>query len=187
MKRTELLELRELVKAEKEKERNVQVTPGTATIQRYLSTINGNLYESEDEELKNILNIVLLTFGITETNGIYVCTSAWYTERKISHPVSAVCLKECKIDYPWAEFKTYVDIESAIPVGAVLDGEVRRDEPLIEDFERQHIVLNPYNDYERNMNGYSEVRFDYFKTALEQGDEEAVKLVLAKYPQIKRD
>ncbi len=187
MNRIELLTLRELVKAEKEREERFQASSETEHIQRYLNIINGNLYESEDEKLKNTLNRVLLTFNITETNGIYVCTSAWYIDRGSSHPVTDFCLRECKIDYPWAEFKTYVDIESAIPYAAVLDKEVQRDEPLIEDFERNNIVLNPYNGYEHGMNGFHEVRFDFLKTAINESEEEAVKLVLAKYPRIKRD
>ena len=49
MNRIELLTLRELVKAEKEREERFQASPETEHIQRYLNIINGNLYESEDD------------------------------------------------------------------------------------------------------------------------------------------
>ena len=53
----------------------------------------------------------------------------------------------------------------------------------MREFENENIILNPYNT-SNNRNGYDEVKYDFFETALKNGQAKAKKLVLSKYPRI---
>ena len=54
---------------------------------------------------------------------------------------------------------------------------------VTSEFERNNIVLNPYNKSDNN-NGYEEVRRDFFENTLKYGEEESKKLLLEKYPRL---
>lgn len=65
----------------------------------------------------------------------------------------------------------------------VNDEKERYGRPLISSFETDNIVLNRHNTI-KNQNGYDDVRFDFFETALKDGQAKAKRLVLAGYLRI---
>ena len=54
---------------------------------------------------------------------------------------------------------------------------------LCRDFEEENIVLNPYGTY-KDMNGYQEVRQDFFYEAIKKGQPKAKEYVLKKYKRL---
>lgn len=122
---------------------------------------------------------------IQESNGIYVCVNSFSFK-----PHGTI--KE-SIESDTSDMKEYIDIESRrkeVLERRISDEEYFEDQILgrksdeeIDEFEHNHIVLNPYNSIDNN-NGYDEVRFDFLKKAYDTDNEEAVKYVLNKYKRI---
>ncbi len=131
---------------------------------------------------------LLANYNIEESNGIYVCTGAYYTDCEICYQDTSYYTEPCAFDCNYAEFKLYRDIETGRKTKAytslnyVSYGRLKS-AVLTGDFERKNIVLNPF-DTHKNDNGYDQVRKDFFTTALEKGENEARKLVLKKYNRI---
>ncbi len=180
MKAKELNELRSLINKEIERRERVKDLLKDKLVSEYLELTNTSKEELDSENLKEILNEILKTYKITETNGIYVCTSAYYMDCYICYEETNYCTRNVDIDSDQAEYKIYTDIESGNSIKATkgLQSNI-----LIGDFERDHIVLNPCNTNEK-MNGYQQVRDDFFINAIKDGQAKSKKLILNKYPRL---
>ena len=189
MKKEELLYLRNKLQEEKMRRDRLKELINIELIQEFitLANIKSNKFKIYEDE--KILKNILKKFIAVETNGIYVCTGAYYTRsvpcRGFSDDYEAVYLP---FDSKYIERKEYRDIESREEIIGYLNKNEMphwKDESIVytPKFEREHIVLNPYNTSEKN-NGYEEVRQDFLENALKYGQEESKQLLLSKYPRI---
>ena len=183
MKRNELFELRELVDDEIKRRKRISELLTNELVMEYLEITKTDPVDLDIDNISEIISKILSSFTITKTNGIYVCTSAWYMSYRICYEDTEYYSEDVKIDSEYAEYKVYTDIESNKSITAVTDGKERYGRPLISTFEKDNIILNPYNTSE-NKNGYEEVKFDFFRTALKDGQAKAKKLILSKYPKL---
>lgn len=183
MKRNELIQLRELVTKEVERRKRIKELLESDLIQEYIEITNAKVNKLDSNNIRGILNQILSSFSITKTNEIYVCISAYYMDYKIIYQDTIDYAKIVEINSCSATHKTYIDIESGKQISATkrLDNGVKGQ--LISAFEKNNIVLNPYNTCQ-NFNGYYEVKSDFFETAIKDGQAKAKKLVLTKYPRI---
>jgi hypothetical protein len=178
MKKNELINLRRLVKAEIERRQRINQYLDNEVVLEYLRFIGEDTNKKNLENIRGMLKGILRNFEVKETNGIYVCTKAYDEDN------SAPILYYCRPDSKYGAFyKSYVDIESREEVSTrTIYG------PSISDFERSHIVLNPYNasyrDEKIEANGYEDVRLDFFEECYKSSQYEAVQKVLKKYPRI---
>ncbi len=180
MKRNELIELRELVKKEIERRERINTLLESDLVREYIELTNIPIYELDSENIREILNDILKDYKITKTNGIYVCTSAYYMDCHISYEDTEYYTQDVNINSEYAEHKTYRDIESGKVVRAIQKKEQNYARPLISVFENEEIVLNPYNTG-KDLNGYYEVRMDFMEEAINKGQAQAKRLVLSKY------
>ena len=183
MKRNELIQLRKLVEDEIKKRKRIKELLRNEIVMEYLEITKTNPVELDIDNMSEIISKILSSFTITKTNGIYVCTSAWYTDYRICYEDTEYYSQYVAIDSEYAECKTYTDIESNKSITAVKEEKERYGRPLISSFETDNIVLNPYNT-NTNKNGYEEVKMNFFETAIKDGQAKAKRLVLSKYPRI---
>ena len=181
MTRNELIELRKIVNNEINRRKRIKELLSNDLIQEYLRITNTKLEELDDSNIKEILEQILSTFTITKTNGIYVCTSAYYIDCDICYEETNYYSRNVNINSEYAEHRVYTDIESGQTIKGHKEDHYGR--PLMRDFENENIILNPYNT-STNRNGYDEVKMDFFKTSIEKGQAKAKKLVLSKYPRL---
>ena len=185
MKKSELNKLKELVNKEVEKRNRIQELLRNELVQEYLEKTNTEPSNLRPDNLYNIINQILEDFTITETNGIYVCTYAYYIDRDICYQEINEYVKEVNIDSKKAENKLYIDIENNKPVFGVSKSENTSSlNVLIKNFEKENIVLNPTNNC-LFSNGYDKVKTEFFLNTLEYGQVKSKKLLLDKYPRLK--
>ena len=183
MKRNELIQLRELVDDEIKKRKRIKELLRNELVMEYLEITKTNPVELDIDNISEIISKVLSSFTITKTNGIYVCTSAWYTDYRICYEDTEYYSQYVALYSEYAEYKIYTDIESNKSITAVKEEKESYGRPLISSFETENIVLNPYNN-RKNNNGYDEVKLDFFETALKDGQAKAKRLVLTKYSRL---
>ena len=181
MKRNELIELRQLLNDRINERKRLNELLENDLIQEYLNIkgIDDNLLDTDN--VREILKEILKDFKITKTNGIYVCTSAYYIDYRITYQDTEYFTADVDIDSKYAERRTYYDIESGKLQRAF--NEENEWYPVFKEFEENNIVLNPYNS-NRNMNGYEEVRMDFFENAIKYGQAKSKKLLLSKYKKL---
>lgn len=176
MRNCEQTKLRKLINEEIEKRRKINQYLDNEDILRYLKLVEESTQKKDLENIKEMLIEILKDFKVTDSNGIYVCTKA-YDEDKCA-PIYYYFKPKSSADY-----KCYKDIET--------QKEIKTDwvyGPSITDFEKSHIVLNPYNasweDEDIKENGYQDVRLDFFEETYKHGQEKAMQKILKKYPRI---
>lgn len=178
MKKNELIALRNQVRAEIERRKQINHYLDNQEVVNYLRLVGQCTDKKDLENIREMLKGILRNFEVKETNGIYVCTKAFDEDN------SAPILYYCRPDSKYGAFyKCYMDIESREEVSTkMIYG------PSIDAFERSHIVLNPYNasykDEKIEANGYEDVRLDFFEECYKSSQYEAVQKVLKKYPRI---
>ena len=178
MLKSELIRLRELVKAEIARREQINQALDNEEVLRYLGLVGQSTEKFDLNNIQDMLGNILKDFQVTQSNGIYVCTKAYDEDN--SGPVLYYYLPEGSCGY---DHKHYRDIETGKEVQTNwIYG------PSISDFERSHIVLNPYNasykDEKIRENGYEDVRLDFFAESFKHGQNSAVQYVLKKYPRI---
>ena len=182
MRRNELIKLRNLVVQEKQRRERIKELLANPLIQEYLRITSTEYKDLDESNITEILEQILSSFEITKTNGIYVCTSAYYIDCDICYEETNYYSRNVNINSKYAEHRVYTDIES----GQTIKGHKEDDHygrPLMRDFENENIILNPYNT-SNNRNGYDEVKMNFFKTSIEKGQAKARKLILSKYPRL---
>ena len=175
MNRSELIRLNKLIKSEIERRENVNKCLENPAVLEYLNLVGMSTEKLDTTNIREMLINILKDFEVKETNGIYVCTQAY------DRDWHAPCVYYCEPDRTCLpDIKYYRDIET--------QEEIEIKEYSIQDFERSHTVLNPYNAKynDRNIreNGYEEVKYDFFEECHKHGQYKAVQKVLAKYPRI---
>ena len=183
MRRNELIRLRELVNKEVERRKRIKELLELDLVKEYIELTNAKVKKLDSNNIREILKQILFSHSITKTNEIYVCTSAYYMDYDIVYHDTIDYQKNVEMNSHCATHKIYTDIESGEEISATKELDNDGKGQLISTFEQNNIVLNPYNTYQ-NWNGYYEVKFDFFETAIKDGQAKAKKLVLTKYPRI---
>ena len=177
MKKSELIKFRKEVKKEIERRKVVLELLQNENVRSVLQYYGINEDSVDINNTREIIERMLWNFKVTETNGIYVCTQAYDEDEHA--PVRYYMAPDGKY---LPERKRYMDIESREEVVTSFYG------PSIMSFERSHIVLNPNNapfdDDKIKANGFNEVRLDFFEGCYNNGQNEAVKMILKKYPRM---
>lgn len=178
MKKSELIKLRKLVKCEITKRQQINKYLNNSDVLGFLNLIGESTEKKDLENIREILVEILKDFEVKESNGIYVCTKAYDQDSRAPVIYYTKPDDKCNPDY-----KCYKDIESG---EEVLSDWIYG--PSINDFEKRHTVLNPYNtkytDKEIKENGYEEVRLTFFEENYKNGQNQAIKKILNKYPRI---
>ena len=178
MKKEELLKLRELVNNEKNRRKKINGLIDNDLVKEYFKLIDKKIDKITEDDIE-IIKCVLENFEVKKTNGIYVCTCAFYTDYHICYEETEYYTQEVDINSNRAEKKRYVNIESNEDVVGTKEKEdINR--PLISEFERNNIVLNPYNS-NKNSNGFYEVRNEFFMNCIKYGQVKSKNLILKKY------
>ncbi len=178
MIKNEVSKLRKQIHDEIEKRKKINQYLDNEAVKDYLILIGESTDKKEVENIREILVNILKNFEVKNTNGIYVCTKAYDEDN--SAPILYPRTPEGK---GGVDCKCYMDIESKkeIVTNCVIG-------PSIYDFEKRNIVLNPYNapynDKKIVLNGFEEVRLDFFEECYKNGQYKAVQKVLSKYPRI---
>ena len=178
MNKNEITKLRKQIHDEIEKRKKINHYLDNEAVQEYLKLIGESTDKKELENIREMLVDILKNFEVKNTNGIYVCTKAYDEDN--SAPILYPRTPEGK---GGVDCKCYMDIESKKEtITNCIIG------PSIYDFEKRNIVLNPYNapynDKEIILNGFEEVRLDFFEECYKNGQYNAVQKVLSKYPRI---
>lgn len=119
-----------------------------------------------------VIREIIEDFHPSETNGIYVCTRGLYNEIKPGCSRYSTIIVDPEDER--VEERNYIDIEDERNCTDYVDEEYK------SDFERRHIVLNPYNTYQCD-NKFDRVREEFFMYSCKYGQSEAKKLLLQKY------
>lgn len=180
MNRNELVKYRKLVNEEIDKRKRINELLETDLLKEYLKIKGINEADMDIRNIREVIKGVLKEFKVKDTNGIYVCTSACYIDCHISYQDTEYYTVDVDIDSKYAERKVYYDIETGELKRASIEDKYY---PLIKDFEKNNVVLNPYNSC-KNMNGYEEVKLDYFESVLTNNQDKAKKMILSKYPRL---
>ena len=129
----------------------------------------------------SIIEKILEDYKLTETNGIYVCTGAFYEDCDICYQETTYYTRSTDLFSELAEYRIYRDIESGIARKAFLkSSSMEKSIVLANQFEQENIVLNPYGT-SKNKNGYNEVRKTFFIEAIKNGQPKAKQLILKQY------
>ena len=181
MKREELLHLKEELKKEIEKRERIKELLQENHVQELITLTSTNYSKFIKDDYELLLKI-LKGYKITNTNNIYVATAAYYTELILNDGLKNI-YHYVPIDSEESEAKNYVNIESGLLTQAWISEQAYDRRIETSEFERDNIVLNPYNLSDNN-NGYEEVRREFFENTLKYGQEESKKLLLEKYPRL---
>ena len=184
MKKNELVQLRELVEKEKNRRVRIKELLDNELVKEYLLINDIEPVILDYNNTREIIENILKTFNITKTNGIYVCTNAYYFDCQICYEETDYYQRNVNINSKYAEYKIYNDIENGESIKAIRKQDKYNSYRLIDEFEDNNIVLNPFNtsDY---MNGYNNVRLDFFENSINYGQVKSKNLLLKKYPRIK--
>ena len=183
MNSNELYKIRKLVNKEIMRRKRIKELLENDLIKEYLKLTNTEAMELDSNNIQEILNEIMASFSIVKTNGIYVCTRAYYVDWQVNYEETDYYSKDVEINSKNAKYRIYKDIESGKCIEATKHLEMYDCRPIIENFEKDKIILNPYNTY-KNQNGYDEVKSLFLETALKDGQAKAKKLILKKYPQL---
>ena len=180
MTRKELIDLRRLLENEKNRRLRINELLESEEVIEFLK-LKGIDENPVDIEEWLVLREILENFKITNTNDIYVCTGTYCTDYYITYEETNWYTENVDFASKERKYRMYQDIE---------DGKIKKacfEQPLyghpVElamQFERDNIVLNPYNT-NNGSNGYYEVRKMFFTSAIKNGQAKAKKLVLGKY------
>ncbi len=180
MKRNELVYLKKTLKYEKERILRINELLQNENVIEFLKLkgIDEQLLTIDEWE---IIKKILEDYKIIETNGIYVCTGAFYEDCNICYQETTYYTRAVDLFSELALYRSYRDIESGVVKHAYLNAnEMGESVVLTKDFEQENIVLNPYST-NKNKNGYDEVRKTFFIEAIKNGQPKAKQLILNRY------
>ena len=190
MLKSELIKLRKLYQEQVDKNNTINQLLHTKEVASFIKLTNIDVNQFTNLDISNIIKNILTNFSFKQTNGILVCTSAYYIDDDICYEETSKRVVNTSINSPYAQIKNYFDIESGKGIRAYrpiegVNNYGDRDyySPYVADIEKDYIVLNPY-DTSLNQNGYKEVREFFFTNAMEFGQAKAKKKLLEKYPRI---
>jgi len=184
MTRDELMIFKNIVDMEIDRRKQIEELLNDPAVKKYLKLTSTKPVTLDSENLKEIINSILKITEFNKSNGIYVCTSAYYMDCQINYEDSEFTKRNVAINSEYADYRIYQDIETEKKVQAAKDiNNPYFLKTIMADFERDNIVLNPHNIF-TDHNGYNEVRTDFFLNAYNYGQAKSKKLLLEKYPRL---
>lgn len=152
-------------------------------IQKFIDLANIKV-DKKDVNKEKLLNEVLNDIIIKNTDNIYICDAAYTLDCIIEQDDKIYYERKVDFGYKDIKYKDYINIESEVSTICYKDESILETSNidkflLINDFEKENIVLNPYNI--SGNNGFNEVRLEYFLNALEFGKTKAKSMLLKKY------
>lgn len=181
MTRKELIDLRRLLENEKNRRLRINELLEREDVIEFLKLkgIDENKLDATNEWA--ILREILEKFEITSTNGIYVCVGTYRIDCSICYEETNWYTENVDFDSKYREYRMYQDIEDGRIKKAYFETPRHgRPVPLAMHFERDNVVLNPYNT-NKGSNGYYEVREMFFTSAIKSGQAKAKKLAISKF------
>ena len=178
MLKSELIELKKIYQEEIEKRNKINYLLQNKEVIEYLKLCKLLPPEIEIKDIYEIIKPYLNQINISKTNEIYVCTGAF-----INSFTPNLEPMHLSINYTYADFRTYKNIENGHTIKAFTDKKLIKKykcESCIQ-FEQKNIILNPYNKYLYD-NGYEEIRKMFFENSIKYSQEQSLKLLLQKYP-----
>ena len=185
MTKDELERLKKMVDDEISRRNRINELLKDEKVKELLEITNTKIESKNTDDYREILSLMLENFKITHTNNIYICTDAYYLyDVGYNHPEYEA--SGTAIDSEYSEYKTYKNIESLKKVHAVRNKRAEGLDPSIADFEKKHIILNPYNENSRRHpeNGLEEIRLEFFENCFTYGQPMSLKLLKMKYPKL---
>lgn len=182
MKKEELITLQNSVRDEQKKRKRNNELIKNELVQEFIKIHRLGIAD-ESLDIESILKYVLKHFEIQETNHIYVLTKVYETRIEDYFENFEY---ECIVDFDsiHATHKEYKDIENCESVKAYIDPKNAKITGFYsKDFEEKYIVLNPNNNKDNN-NDYDKVRKEFLLNSLIEGQENAIKKLLKKYPRV---
>lgn len=180
MKSNQLVYLKKTLKFEKERILRINELLQNENVIEFLK-LKGINEQSLIIDEWSIIEKILEDYKLTETNGIYVCTGAFYEDCDICYQETTYYTRSTDLFSELAEYRIYRDIESGIARKAFLkSSSMEKSIVLANQFEQENIVLNPYGT-SKNKNGYDEVRKKFFIEAIKNGQPKAKQLILKQY------
>lgn len=185
MKKSELIKLKKELLKEIERRKKIEELLNKIDVQEFLSLTKINYYMIDSSDERTILSEILENFEVSESNGILVCTGTYAIIPTGYYEDDDYKTIHADFDSKYADFRIYTDIENGQKYKAYFDTSLLeyRNCYNISQFEKDNIVLNPYNTYKDN-NGYDEVRLEYFYNSVHFGQPKSKKILLEKYPRI---
>ena len=175
MNREELNDIKNRVLNELKRRRRINELLGKSDVMELLDLEELDV-SREDIDEDSILKSVLNQVKIKDSNKVYVLIGAY--------SFSDCCIEG--VDYPekvslnsmYADYYMYQDIETYEGVIGFKNPSVGQ--IFYEDFERDNIVLNPCNG-NGFKNGFDNVRFDFFKESIKNGQDAGLKKIYSLY------
>ena len=167
MTKYELIKLKKKVLEVKDKRKRINSLLETKEVEEFLKLIQKEGKKLDDNDDIGILFEILKSFEIKETNKIYVCICEYYSYCDICYEDTSYSLEETNINSGYGKYRNYMDIENKDMYRGYLKEKpnLYYDEISSNEFEKENIVLNPYGT-SRKLNGYQEVRKDFFTYAI---------------------
>ena len=187
MRKEELIKIKKLINEEIFRRKTINELLSLESTKKLLDLTGLKIDFLDYDNIREIIGNIIKDYNICETNNIYVCTRAYYLVDYGNHDRDNYSYSTNINDNECAEYKSYRDIESGKYIKAVKERVNRIEKrPLIEVFEKNNIVLNPYNESSRKHveNGYEEVILEFFYEAYKNGQNKALKKILTKYPRL---
>ena len=152
-------------------------------VKEYLKVANRWPVEVDSSNMREIVKYLLENYSIVDgTQKLYLCVDAFNkfgTAEPNSNSVIAKNYRDIEEEYEFVE-AVKPGFENPYKYGFFRMCSL--DRPYINDFEKEHIVLNPYNNNIENSKAYDRIRLDYFIYYAQSGNQdEAVYRLLKKY------
>ena len=182
MKRSDLIKLRNQVNNEISRRKLINELLENDFVKQlaHLKYMDINKY---DYDTRKIIDLIIDSYEITNTNLIYVCTDSYTIDYDICYEETNYYSRSEEIDSKYSKHKIYKDIESGKIIRAIRNEDNFYKRVLIDEFEKNNLILNPTNK-SSNANNYYEVRLDFFENAYKYGQAKSKKLLLEKYPRL---
>lgn len=181
MNRNDILIIKKMLEIEKNRTKKLNELLKDKNVIEYLN-IKGITEEIKDicDDWYFIKNI-LKEYKIKETNNIYVLIGTYITDSYINYQETDYYEKEVPFDSEDAEYRLYKNIENGLIRKAYLSEEFfGYPKILVNEFEQNNIILNPYNS-NKNNEIYEQIKKDFFTEIINQGQVKAKKILIKKY------
>lgn len=133
------------------------------------------------ETIREILSRIISDYKFTNTNNIWVLTSAFKRAVDSCYEDTYTYLKEVDLLDKNADGRKYTNIENLKVNIAFFDKKYNYDS--VKEFEKNSIVINPKRK-NSSMNGLFIVRNEFIANSINFGEEKAKELLLKKYPRL---
>lgn len=179
MKKEELDAIQVILLKEKIKRDRISCLQLNKDVEEYLNLVG--IERQRKESLRDILLRILDGYKLTNTNNIWVLTSAFKRENDKYDEDCYTYLKDTFVLDNKADGRKYMNLENLDINIAFFNKKFNYD--LVKDFEEKNVVINPRLTNEK-LNGFLFARSDFVMDSINYGEERAKEKLLKKYKKI---